>query len=226
MRPVVQELAMSFERSSGHRLALQFASGAGTEQRIDTGEAFDLAVMGRPRIEKLAEEGKIVTGSIVVIGRSPIGVRSGKGRRIRDIGSAEAFKKSLLAAKSIAYVDPASGGTTGMLLAKVMEELGIAAVLKSKTRLIPSHPGGPSLVAAAVANGEAEIGMQSISELMPAPGIDIVGPIPAELQSSDLIYAAGIVAGSKQPQAAKAFIQFLASSSAIAVNKDKGLQPP
>ena len=225
MRPVLLELAPSFERASGHKLALHFATAAGTEQRIEAGESFDLALMGRPRMERLAERGKIVAGSIALVGRSPVGLAVKKGAPRPDIGTVDAFKKALLAARSIAYVDPASGGITGILLAGVLQELGIAAEVKAKTRLIPSHPGQPSLVAEAVANGEAEIGMQSLSELAVAAGIDVVGPIPAELQSPDLVYAVGVVAGSKRQPTATAFIAYLAGATAI-VGNAKGLQSP
>jgi len=135
-----------------------------------------------------------------------------------DISSVEAFKRTLLIAKSIAYVDPASGGTSGIFLAHALEKLGIAAEIKSKVRLVSPSAGQSSpRVGEVVQRGEAEIGIQPISELMEVAGIDVVGPRPADLQSPDLVYMAGSPATSEQPLAAKALIDFLAAPSAAPV---------
>jgi molybdate transport system substrate-binding protein len=135
-----------------------------------------------------------------------------------DISSVEAFKRTLLIAKSIAYVDPASGGTSGIFLAHALEKLGIAAEIKSKLHLVSAPTGQSSpRVGEVVQRGEAEIGIQPISELMEVAGIDVVGPRPADLQSPDLVYMAGSPATSEQPLAAKALIDFLAAPSAAPV---------
>lgn len=225
-RSVLQELAAPFERASGHHLTLEFATAAGVEERIAGGTAIDVAVLTRPRIEKLVHDGKIVANSSAVIGRSPIGLAVRKGAPHPDIGSVEAFKRTLLAAKSIAYTDPASGGTSGIHLAQVLERLGLAAKLTPKIRRITGSAGHPPSVGDAVAGGKAEIGMQPISELMTSAGIDIVGPLPADLQSPDLVYVAGVTAASKEPQAAKALVDFLTGPAAVPVVKAKGLEPP
>ena len=225
-RSVLQELAAPFERASGHHLTLEFATAAEVEERIAGGAAIDVAVLTRPRIEKLAHDGKIVANSSAMIGRSPIGLAVRKGAPHPDIGSVEAFKRTLLAAKSIAYTDPASGGTSGIHLAQVLERLGLAAKLKPKIRRVTGSPGHPPSVGDAVASGEAEIGMQPISELMTSAGIDIVGPLPTQLQSPDLVYVAGITTVSKQPQAAKALVDFLVGPAAAPIVKAKGLEPP
>lgn len=226
MRGVLQQLAPAFEKSSGHRLVLDFATAGGVEQKVAADQAVDVAILTKPRVDKLVSSAKVIGGSTAVLARAPIGLAVKKGAPHPDIGSVEAFKRSLLAAKSIAYVDPASGGTSGIHLAQVLEKLGIAAELKPKIRPISASAGQASpRVGEAVLRGDAEIGMQPISELMEVEGIEIVGPLPAELQSPDLVYVAGSPAVSEQPIAAKALIDFLAGPSAAPVYKAKGLEP-
>jgi molybdate transport system substrate-binding protein len=134
-------------------------------------------------------------------------------------------KKSLLNANSVAYADPASGATSGAYLAQAFEKLGIFAELKPKTRLVSASGTQGPRVGEAVARGEAEIGLQPISELMEVEGIEVVGPLPAELQSPDLVYVAGAPYVSEQPIAAKALIDFLSDPKAAAVYKAKGMRP-
>ena len=169
---------------------------------------------------------KLVDGTTTVLARVPIGLAVKKGAPRSDISSVEAFKRTLLNAKSIAYVDPASGGTSGIFLAQALEKLGIAAELKSKIRLV-SPPAGQSSprVGDVIERGEAEIGLQPISELIEVPGIDIVGPLPAELQSPDLVYMAASPTLSEQPLPAKALIDFLAAPAAAPFYKANGMEP-
>ena len=131
----------------------------------------------------------------------------------------------MLIAKSVAYADPASGATSGQYLAKAFEKLGISTELKSKTQFVAASTTQGPLVGETVARGEVELGIQPITELMEVQGIDVVGPLPAELQSPDLVYVAGAPYLSEQPIAAKALIDFLADPKAAAVYKAKGLQP-
>jgi molybdate transport system substrate-binding protein len=131
----------------------------------------------------------------------------------------------LLGAGSVGYTDPATGGTSGIHMANVFERLGIASELRPKLRPIAGSAGHPPSVGGAVALGVAEIGLQPISEMVGIPGIEIVGPIPAELQSPDLVYFAGIPTASTQPASAKAFIEFLTGFEAAPVIKSKGLEP-
>ena len=225
LRSLLQELAPDFEKTSGHHPILDFATAGGVEQRIASGEAIDVAILTEPRIKKLQGEGKIDKESIALIGRASIGLAVKKGAPRPDIGSVDAFKRTLLAAKSIAYTDPASGGTSGIHMTKIFEQLGIAAGLKPKLRPISGSAGAPPLVGEAVAKGEAEIGMQPISELMGIPGIEIVARLPAELQSPDLVYFAGVPTASAQPAPAKTLIDFLAGFEAAPIIKSKGLEP-
>jgi molybdate transport system substrate-binding protein len=131
----------------------------------------------------------------------------------------------LLNVKSVAYADPASGATSGAYLAQAFEKLGISSDLKPKTQLVSASRAQGPRVGEAVARGKAEIGLQPISELIEVEGIDVVGPLPAELQSPDLVYVAGAPYVSEQPIAAKALIDFLAAPKAAVVCKAKGLQP-
>lgn len=226
MRAVLQQLAPEFEKSSGNRLAIEYATAGGVEQKVTADEAIDVAILTKPRVDKLLRVGKLIGGSTATLAKAPIGLAVKKGAPKPDISSVEAFKKSLLAAKSVAYTDPASGGTSGIHLAQVMEKLGIAAELKPRVRPVSASAGqGSPRVGEVVAKGEAEIGMQPISELMEVGGIDIVGPLPAALQSPDLVYVAGSSFVSEQPIAAKALIDFLAGPAAAAVYKAKGLEP-
>jgi molybdate transport system substrate-binding protein len=226
MRAVLQELGPAFEKSSGHKLSIEYATAGKVEEKVTADDTIDVAILSKPRADKLVRVAKLVGGTATTLASVPIGLAVKKGAPKPDISSVDAFKKALLNAKSIAYVDPASGATSGIHLAQALEKLGIAAELKPKLRLVSATAGQDSpRVGDAIARGEAEIGMQPISELMEVQGIDIVGPLPAELQSPDLVYVAGSPAVCEQPLAAKALIDFLAGPSATAVYKAKGMQP-
>ena len=226
MRAVLQQLAPAFEQSSGHKLVFQYATAGKIEERVAADETIDVAILTKPRVDKLVRGAKLVGGSTAVLARVPIGLAVKQGAPSPDISSVEAFKRTLLNAKSIAYFDPASGATSGIHLAQALEKLGIAAELKPKIRLVSPPPGQSEVrVGEVVQRGEAEIGMQPISELMEVDGIDIVGPLPADLQSPDLVFMAGSPAVSEQPLPAKALIDFLAAPSAAAVYKAKGMEP-
>ncbi|HEX3953547.1 MAG TPA: molybdate ABC transporter substrate-binding protein [Stellaceae bacterium] len=226
MRAVLQQLAPSFEAATGNHLVLEFSTAGGVEQRVAGGDAIDVAVLTRSRLDKLAQQGKVAAPSVVTLARASIGLAVRKGTPHPDIASVDAFKRALLNAKSIAYTDPASGGTSGIHLAQVLERLGIAAALKPKIHLVSATAATSSpSVGEAIAKGEAEIGLQPISELISVEGIDIVGPIPSELQSAELVYAAGAPVAGKQKAAAKALIDYLAGPTAAPVLKAKGLMP-
>jgi molybdate transport system substrate-binding protein len=225
MRSVVQALAAPFEQASGNHLVFTFGTAGDVEKRLADGEVFDVAVATKPRLAKLEAAGTITTGSVVVVGRSPIALAVKQGAPKPDIGSVDAFKKTLLAAASIAYTDPASGGTSGIHMAQVIRDLGIADAVQAKFRPITGKPGAPPAVGEAIARGEAEIGLQPVSELPGVPGIDIVDVIPAALQTSDLTYAAGLPTKGGARDASSAFVKLLVSETGIAVVKAKGLIP-
>jgi molybdate transport system substrate-binding protein len=226
MRGVLQQLAPDFEKSSGHHLVVEYATAGKVEEKVAADEAIDVAILTKPRAEKLVRFAKLVGGTATVLARVPIGLAVKKGAPHPDISSVEAFKRTLLNAKSIAYVDPASGGTSGIFLGQALEKLGVAAEIKSKVRLVSPAAGQSSpRVGEVVQRGEAEIGIQPISELMEVAGIDVVGPLPADLQSPDLVYVAGSPAVAEQPLAAKALIDFLAAPSAAPAYKANGMEP-
>ena len=226
MRAVLQELGPAFEKESGHKLTIEYATAGGVEEKVAAGEPIDVVILTKPRADKLIRAAKLVGGTTETLASVPIGLAVGKGAPKPDIGSVEAFKKALLNAKSIAYTDPASGATSGTHLAQVLEKLGIAAELKPKTRLVSATTGQQSpRVGDVVAKGDAELGLQPISELHEVAGIDVVGPLPKELQSPDLVYAAGASFFAAQPVAAKQLIDFLAGPAAKPIYKAKGMEP-
>jgi molybdate transport system substrate-binding protein len=226
MRAVLQQLAPDFEKSSGHKLVIEYATAGKVEEQLAADEPIDVAILTKPRADKLVRTAKLVGGTATELARVPIGLAVKKGAPRPDISSVDAVKRTLLNAKSIAYVDPASGGTSGIFLSQAFDKLGIAAELKPKLHLVSATAGQSSpRVGEVVARGEAEIGMQPISELMEVEGIDVVGPLPAQLQSPDLAYVAGSPAFSEQPVAAKALIDFLAAPAAASVYRAKGMEP-
>jgi molybdate transport system substrate-binding protein len=225
MRSVVQALAVPFESASGNHVALTFGTAGEVEKRVAARDVFDVAVATKVRLQTLEATGTLVSGSIVVIGSSPIALAVRQGAAKPDISSVEAFKKAMLTASSIAYTDPASGGTSGIHIAQVLHDLGIFEEIKAKIKPVTGQPGAPPAVGEAVARGEAELGLQPISELATVAGIEIVGPIPEQLQTSDLTYAAGLPTAGGERQASNAFVQFLVSQPGVAVVKSKGLIP-
>src|SRR5216683_6796861 len=216
MRAALQELAPAFEAASGHKLRIEFVTAGVVEQKVAAGDEIDVAILTKPRLDKLVSGAKIVGGTTRTLARAEIGLAVKKGAPKPDISSVEALKKALLNAKSVAYPDPASGATSGSYLAQAFEKLGIAAELKPKTRLVSGTPTQGPRVAEEVARGEAEIGLQPIGELMEVAGVDVVGPLPSDLQSPDMVYVAGSPFVSEQPIAAKALIDFLADPRAAA----------
>ncbi len=216
MRNVLNELVPRFEQASGHQVSISYDPAQIMLKRIANGESADLAFLGEPAIDELIKQGKIVAASRRSLARlaAGIGVRAGAPKP--DISSVEAFKRMLLNAPSIAY---ASEGASGIYFAGLIERLGIAAQVKSKAR---TRPGG--LVGELVVSGEAEIAVQQIPELMAVPGIEVVGPFPAELQKIS-VTTAGIFANSSQPDAARALLDFLTTPAAARVFKAKGFDP-
>jgi len=165
---------------------------------------------------KMMEQGKAVEGTRVDLVRSPIGMVVRAGGPKPDISTPEALKKALLDAKSVAYSDSASGVYVGT---ELFEKLGVTEQMKSKAKMIPAEP-----VAAGVARGESELGFQQVSELLPIPGVDLVGPLPGAVQKIT-IFSAGIASGAREPDAGKALIAFLASPAAAPTLKKTGLDP-
>ena len=222
MQSVLEDLGPKFERATGHTLAISFATGGATVKRAQDGETADVVIALRQGIDGLVKDGKAAADNVTVLARSGIVVIVRKGAPKPDISSPDALKRTLLAAKSISYVDPASGGASGIHFAKVLDRLGIANEMQSKT--VFPNPKTPAAVGVVVANGEAEIGVHVIQEVMSVAGIEIVGPLPGDLQNT-IVFAAAIMASAKDAEAAKALVSSLRTPEAAAVIKAKGMEP-
>jgi molybdate transport system substrate-binding protein len=218
-KQVLVALLSDFERTSGHKVVVENDTVGALTKRIEGGETFDLAVLTPAAVDALASKGKLVPGSRANLARVGIGVVVKEGAPKPDIGSLAAFKQALLAAKSVAYIDPAAGGSSGIYVAGLLDKLGIAAEVKPKAKLIP---GGA--VAEHVARGEAELGIHQISEILPVKGVTLVGPLPADIQNYT-VYAAALGAQAKESDAAKALLKALSGPAAAEVLKSKGMEP-
>ena len=219
---VMEDLGPKFERASGHKLVMTFDGFTAIVKRVQDGETADVIVIPQQGIDGFVKSGLAAAGNVTVIARGGIGVVVRKGAPRPDISSSEALKRALLAAKSIAYPNPELGGPTGLHFAKMLDRLGIGNEMKPKT-VFPKTPGGAE-VGGLVANGQAEIGVHQIQELMPVAGIEIVGPLPGDLQNTT-VFSAAIMAGAKDAKASKALIDFLRTPEAAAVINAKGMEP-
>ena len=216
-----KELVPEFERLTGNKVLTAYGPSMGTTinaipVRLERGEPADVLIMVGYALGDLVKQGKVIADSRVDLVKSPIGIAVKSGAPKPDISSSDAVKRALLAAKSIAYSDSASGVYVST---EMFGKLGIADAMKDKARKIPATPVGEI-----VAHGDAEIGLQQISELKPVEGIDIVGPLPDDLQKIT-VFSAGIATVSKEPDAGKALITFLASPTASTVIVRSGLEP-
>src|SRR5229473_5520120 len=203
VRAIVTELAEAFRQETGHTVTLSFGTVGVTRGKLASGEPVDVVIMTDVAIDDVAKQGAVVPGSRADLARTGMGVGVREGAPKPDIATSEAFKQTLLSAKSLVYVDPAQGATSGIHFASVLDRLGIAAAVKGKTQLVPG--GYP---AEKVATGEAEVVVHQISEIVPVKGVVMIGPLPAELQKVT-VYSAGLAARSTQPTAARAFMAFL-----------------
>lgn len=221
VKAVMEDLIPEFERESGHKVVIQFGTTAVLKRQIDAGENFDVAIFTPPGlIEEMVRQGKIAADTRADFARTSVGVAVRAGTPKPDISSAEAFKRSLVAAKSIGYTDPALGGTSGIYLRELIDRLGIAGDLNPKTKL---SAGIPALVES-VAKGEVEIGMLQISEIVPDPRLELVGPLPKGLEKLTVM-TVGLRTDSKEPAVGRALIRFLVSPAAWPVIKRKGMEP-
>jgi molybdate transport system substrate-binding protein len=209
-------IAPQFERETGHKLAIHFDSTPNLIKQATSGEPLDLAVVPVDVYKDAAARARFAAGPTIDIARVGYGVIVRAGAPKPDISTPDALKKALFDAPSIAYVPSSAAGA---YVSKVFDRLGIAEALKAKikTQQLPDQ------IAPAVAKGEADFGVFLINTLI-APGVDLVGPLPAELQQ-ELLFSAAVAADSKQPEAAKAFIDYLTSSAAAAIIKAKGMTP-
>lgn len=221
LKSSLEDLLPGFEKANGQKVEASYGASAQLTKRLMDGEAADAVVLTRPGIEEMIKVGKVVAGSGLDVASSQTMVAVKQGTPRPDISTAEKFKQALLAAKSIAYSGPGSGAS-GAHIAKVVEQLGIADAIRSKTVLGPGGPAG--LIGNYLVRGEAEIGMQQDSELMAVPGVDIIGPMPPGLELTTW-FVFGIHTGAGEATAGRALGQFMLSPAAKAVMKSKGLTP-
>lgn len=220
MRRVFDKVLPAFEAVSERRFRVEFASTIDIAHRVTQGEQADLLVASRAGVDKLIGAGKVMKDAQFDLGGSSIVVAVPKGRSRPDISSIEAVKNALLQAKTVSYTDPKSGGASGIEMERLLERLGISGQVNAKTQFPPS--GGP--VGEILARGDADIGIQQAVELTSFPGVDVVGPLPPEMQTvTDYVLA--VPKGAGQPDAGKSLVEFLRSSKGARLLADGGLDP-
>jgi molybdate transport system substrate-binding protein len=216
---VLNEIVPVYEKKTGDKVAIDYGLAADMKTRVLDGEHADVIILTRAMIEDLAKRNKVTADGVANVAGTPVAVAARAGAPKPDIGSVEAFRQALLTARSIVYADPAKGGLSGIVAARAIEHLGIAAEMKPKTILVPGAQT-PDLVA----KGEAELGIAQASEIVPVAGVQLVGPLPGELATMTL-FTAGIGADSPSAAAAKTLIEFLRGPDAVRAFKAKGFVP-
>ena len=220
MRGVVDALLPDFEKQTGHKVTIDNATAGVLAKRIEDGESFDVAVVTAVVVDSLLAKGKLAAGSRVALAKVGMGVAVKAGAPLPDIKTVDAFRRALLEAKSVAYINPKAGGTTGVFFEQLIEKLGIAGEVRAKAKL---KDGG--YVADLVASGEAELGVHVISEIVPVKGAVLVGPLPAEIQTTTT-YVGGVSTASSNVEAARALIAFIAGPASVPVLSAKGMDKP
>jgi molybdate transport system substrate-binding protein len=205
-------------QASGHDIKWENDTVGNLTKRIDAGETFDLVIASPAALDTLGKSGKVAGGAFD-LAKVGVGVAVREGAAKPDISSVDAFKQALLAAKRVAYIDPASGGTSGIYVAGLIDTLGIGAEIRQKAVLVP---GGAA--ADRVASGDAELAIHQISEILPVKGVVLVGPLPPSIQRYT-VYSAAIATGTKEKPSAQALIDLLRSSVGAAAIKSTGMEP-
>jgi molybdate transport system substrate-binding protein len=216
-RAVMEEVRPQCESAIGHPLAMEFNSSTALKEKIGSGQAFDVAILTSDVTNDLAKDGKLVSGSTAGVGRGGIGMGVRKGAAKPDIRTAAALKQTLLKAKSITF---AQDGASRVFIYKMFDHFGIADEVKAKLIL----EQGSTRAAAKVADGSAEIILTLVSEILPAPGVELVGPLPSEVQNY-ISMSAGVGAKAREADASKALVKFLAGPGIAAALKAKGMEP-
>jgi molybdate transport system substrate-binding protein len=219
LQPAMVVLIPDFEKSSGHKVTIAYGTAGAVADRVQKGEAADIVISSVPLIDQLQAQGRVVADTRVNLAKVGVGVFVRRGAAKPDISSADAFKRSMLAARSIAYPDPAGGGASGIYVASLLERLGIAVEMKPKTKLFPPS----EVLYASVASGDVEIGFNQISEILAQPTVEVAGPLPAPIQNYTR-FAPGILTGSNQADVGRALVTFLSSPTAQALLKAKGFE--
>ena len=214
----LNELAPIFEKKTGNKLTISYDLAAVQKKRVLDGERADVIILTRVMMDDLAKQNKLTPDNIVDVASTPVALAVRAGAPKPDISTAEAFKQTLLSAKSISYADPAKGGLSGVVASRAIERLGIAEQMKPKTTLVPGAQS-PELVA----KGEVELGIAQASEIVPNVGAQLIGPLPGELGSVTQ-FSGGVGAESALANASKALIEFLTGEEAVSHLKTKGFK--
>ena len=221
IKAATDELLPPFERANGHTIRASYAPSGALIPRFERGEPVDVFLTDAPAIDTLIQRGKIVGGRID-LARTGIGICVRKGAPKPDVSTPEALKRALLAAKTVGHAAPAGGSITAAHIQGVFQRLGIAAQVTPKVKLAAGGPDGR--VSVLVSSGEAEIGLQQVSELLSNPEVEVIGMLPAELQLTT-IYSAGVMTTAREGEAARALIKALTVPSAAIIFKARGLDP-
>ena len=211
-----RELVPQFEKATGHKVATIFTGTLDAQKRLAAGENYDMIIMASPAIDAQIKAGKVVSGSRVDLAKSGVGAAVPKGAPKPDISTTEALKKTLLAAKSIGY----STGPSGVYMISLFEKLGLMDQVKPKLKQTPTGV----FVGTIIANREVEVGFQQVSEVGNFPGVDYIGPLPADVQQMT-VFSSGIVVDAKEAEPARALVKFLTTPAAGAAFRKRGMEP-
>jgi molybdate transport system substrate-binding protein len=217
IKAVVEGIRPQFEHTSGNSLAIQYGSTAELKRKVDSGEAFDAVILGADAVDGLVKAGKVSSATVAEVARAGVGVGVRAGARKPDIHTADGMKQTLLAAKSVTY---AKEGASRAFIEKMYDHFGIASEMQPKIMISPGSGESDDMVA----DGKAEIVLTLVSEILPAaPGVTLVGPLPAEVQGY-VTFRAGVGTNAKNANEAKALVQYLKGPAAAPVYKAKGME--
>ena len=219
-KQVVLAFVPSFEAATGHKVEVSEGTAGGLQQRVDGGEAFDVVIITPPVLQQYAAQGRVLPASVATLAKVGVGIGVKAGSPLPEVRTVEQFRQAVLAARAVAYIDPASGGSSGIYLQGLFERMGIAAQVAPKAVLVK---GG--YAAAKVASGEADLVVHQISEILPVAGVTLVGPLPEEIQNYTR-YAGGVSATSAHAAAAQVFLSRMADAGAADIIRAKGMLPP
>jgi molybdate transport system substrate-binding protein len=221
IKPAVDELIPMFEANAGNKVTPSYGPAGAIVQRVRSGETFDVVIVTSPQIEELEKQGLVATGTKRDLAKVGIGVYVKKGAPRPNVSTVEQFKQAMLKANSIAYIDPASGGASGIYIADLFQRLGIAEQLKLKTK----SPKVVSEVFDSVASGRADVGMGQLSEIVIDPRIELAGMLPPEIQNITL-FAVGVSSKTNEKDAARALARFLGDPASETAFKKFGFEKP
>jgi molybdate transport system substrate-binding protein len=224
MGQIVRDLGDAYGRITGGKVSAEFSRSPLVRDRIHAGESFDIAITTQSRIDELGRENKIIAETAVDVARSLIGVAVRPGSPKLDISSVEAFVLSLRNANSIACADPAFGTASGLYLRDLFDRLGLTAELKPKMRFIGATGGEPVVVCAAVVDGRAELGIQQIAEIVSVRGVELLGPLPREIEHVTT-FAVAVTSAAPNQRFARDFVTFFKSPVARDVIRIHGMEP-